>query len=91
MYSDRMLPSKINSLHEVASLVQWFFYEKNVNFHPDTPVEDYINRQTREPSFMISESQQLNSLIDEAFLFCEKNGEDFYSIGFEIGRPLLLG
>ena len=51
--------------------------EMNLNFHPDTRAEEYINRTTLKPTFSKAEAKKLNHSINELFrLF----GDDVYRI-----------
>ena len=43
--------SHIKTVEDVNKFFDYLLEERRVNFHPDTPFEDYINVETREPSF----------------------------------------
>lgn len=54
--------------------------QRKLTFHPDTPFEDYINIETREPSFTKEEVETYNRLMEESFSICESEGIDIYEI-----------
>lgn len=67
--------------------VQKFFMElknEDLNFHPDTPFEDYINIDTGLPIYTDAEVTKRNVLLEQAFDVCDKIGSDIYEIGFNI-------
>lgn len=68
-------------LTEVISYLGWAF-------HPDDPITNYVRRDTGEPSYTQEESKRLDSLMDEAFDFCEKQGVDIYDLSMEISKEL---
>lgn len=50
---------------------------RSLNFHPDTPAEEYINRKTHKPTFTKTEAKLLNKSLNDLFLIF---GEDVYKI-----------
>ena len=68
-------------LTEVISFLGWAF-------HPDDPMTDYVRRDTGEPSYSLEEAERLDSLMDEAFDFCEQHGVDIYELSMEISKEL---
>jgi len=68
-------------LTEVISFLGWAF-------HPDDPMTDYVRRDTGEPSYSPEEAERLDSLMDEAFDFCEQHGVDIYELSMEISKEL---
>ena len=68
-------------LTEVISFLGWAF-------HPDDPMTDYVRRDTGEPSYSPEEAERLDSLMDEAFDFCEQHGVDIYELSMEISKDL---
>lgn len=73
--------SHITSTKEVEKFFDHLLEERKLNFHPDTPFEDYINIETREPSFTQEEAETYNRLMEESFSICETEGVDIYEIG----------
>lgn len=68
-------------LTEVISYLGWAF-------HPDDPMTDYVRRDTGEPSYSPEEAKRLDSLMNEAFNFCDKRGIDIYELSMEICKRL---
>ena len=73
----------ITDMDHVFEFSHYLVYDLELNFHPDTPFEDYICLSTHEPSFSPSEAQTGNRLMEECFDVCEKNHKDVYE---ETGR-----
>lgn len=68
-------------LTEVISYLGWAF-------HPDDSLTNYVRRDTGEPSYFPEEAERLDSLMDEAFDFCEQHGVDIYELSMEISKEL---
>lgn len=68
-------------LTEVISYLGWAF-------HPDDPKTDYVRRNTGKTSYSPEEAKRLDSLIDEAFVFCDKYGIDIYDLSMKISKKL---
>ena len=67
--------------------VKTFFEEllaEGLNFHPDDPFEDYINYETKEPTYTEEEAALRNNLLEQAFQVCENEGQDIYELCIEI-------
>ena len=67
--------------------VKTFFEEllsEGLNFHPDDLFEDYINYETKEPTYTEEEAVLRNHLLEQAFDVCEKQGHDIYELCIEI-------
>lgn len=75
--------SHITSVEEVESFFDYLTEERKVNFHPDDSFDDYINYETKEPTFTKKETALFVRLMDESFDVCEKNGMDIYKIGID--------
>lgn len=75
--------SHITTVKEVETFFDFLMEDRKVNFHPDTPFEDYICVETKEPSFTQEEVKLYNRLMDESFAVCEAEGVDIYGIGCE--------
>ena len=79
-------------IHEIKSVedVKKFFRQllaEDLNFHPDTPFEDYINGETKVDTYTKEEAALRNELLDQSFDVCEKSGEDIYEMCMEIFQP----
>ncbi len=57
---------------------------EDLNFHPDDQFEDYINYETKAPTYSEDESRLRNSLLYQSFDVCEKEGVDIYEMCIEI-------
>lgn len=68
----------ITTISQVQDFAHYLVYELGVNFHPDTPFEDYITLTTHKPSFSTSEARIGNRLMEECFNVCESNNKDVY-------------
>ena len=78
--------TEINDIEDVKI----FFMElldEDLNFHPDTPFEDYINCETRQDTYTAEEAVTRNKLMDACFEVCENNGVDIYELAIEIFQP----
>ena len=67
--------------------VKTFFEEllsEGLNFHPDDQFEDYINYETKEPTYTEEEAALRNNLLEQAFQVCENEGQDIYELCIEI-------
>lgn len=72
---------------ETIEHVNTFFEEllvEGLNFHPDDPFEDYINYETKEPTYTEEEAAVRNNLLEQAFQVCENEGQDIYELCIEI-------
>jgi len=67
--------------------VKTFFNDllaESLNFQPDDRFEDYINYETKEPTYTEEEAMLRNRLLEQAFDVCEKEGQDIYELCIEI-------
>jgi len=74
--------TKIESIDDVRNFFKQLLNE-DLNFHPDTPFEDYIDLQTKKPCFSKEEAEMRNKLMDDCFVVCEQDGVDIYEIAME--------
>lgn len=77
------MTEKIETIEDVTT----FFLqlkEEDLNFHPDTPFEDYVNIETNERIYTDEESQIRNKLLDDCFTICDDADVDIYELGMEI-------
>lgn len=80
--------TNINNIEEVHTFFKQLLAE-DLNFHPDTPFDDYINCETRLPTYTDEQVKQRDKLLDECFNVCERYGADIYEIAIEIFQPFL--
>lgn len=69
--------TKIESIKDV----ELFFNElldNEINFHPDSDFNDFINLETLEATFTAEEAEILNSLMDDCFRICQNDGEKYH-------------
>lgn len=71
----------IQEIKTIKDVKTWFthlFYEEHLNFHPDTPFEDYINGDTRQNTYSKEEAELRNRLVNKCFEICQLAGTDIY-------------
>ncbi len=76
----------IEEINSVAH-VQTFFNEllaEDLNFHPDSDFTDYINGETRLPTYTKEEAELRNQLLKQAFAACENESADIYDLCIDI-------
>ncbi len=81
----------ISSLNDVNNFLTDCINVLNLNFHPDDPFEDYINLETKEPTFTKEQAEKLNTINDNCFKECERLGVDYYGLGFDITNHKMGG
>ena len=59
--------------------------EEDLNFHPDTPFEDYINLNTNEPTYSKEDATLRNNLLEQAFSLGNRIGVDTHELMCEYG------
>ena len=67
--------------------VQTFFKEllaEDLNFHPDDDFSNYINGETRLPTYTKEEAELRNYLLDQAFEVCDNEWTDIYELCVDI-------
>jgi len=73
----------IETIEDVKDFFRQLLSE-GLNFHPDTPFEDYINGETRLDTYSLEEAKLRNELLDECFTVCDKFNADIYEIANEV-------
>ena len=68
---------QIKTTKDVVAFAKQLIKE-GMNFHCDTDFNDYINLETKEPSYTKEEADLRNELMNQCFSVCEKNGVDVY-------------
>lgn len=74
---------KINTVEHVKIFFTQLL-DESLNFHPDTPFEDYINGETRLDTYTIEEAAIRNKLLEQSFYVCEAFNIDIYELCMEI-------
>lgn len=77
---------QIKTIEDVKTFFQQLLAE-DLNFHPDTPFEDYINGETRHPTYTYVEADIRNKLMEQCFDVCDEVNIDIYEIANEIFPP----
>jgi hypothetical protein len=62
--------AKIETIDDVKTFFRQLLAE-DLNFHPDTPFEDYINCETELDAYIKEEAEIRNKLLDESFDVCD--------------------
>lgn len=66
--------------------------ELGLGFHPDTPFEEYIFKNSAVPvlsCFTNKEARKLNKALEKCFDVCRQLDLDIYELGMEIMQPLM--
>ena len=74
--------NKILTLEDVKQFAKELTSE-GLSFHPDDDFHEYINLETKAPSYSKEDADLRNKLMDECFEVCEKEGVDIYAIMLE--------
>jgi hypothetical protein len=77
---------EIKTIDDVKTFFQQLLAE-DLNFHPDTPFEDYIHCETRRATYSTDEAEERNRLMDDCFDVCDSVNTDIYEIANEIFPP----
>jgi hypothetical protein len=79
----------INEIKTIDDVKAFFrqLLDEDLNFHPDTPFEDYIHGETRKPTYSIAEAAIRNKLMEQSFDVCEEVNIDIYEIANKIFPP----
>lgn len=56
---------------------------EGLSFHPDDDFHDYINLETKEPTYSEEEAGLRNKLMDKCFEICEQEDVDIYTLMME--------
>ncbi|RZL20460.1 MAG: hypothetical protein EOO89_00020 [Pedobacter sp.] len=75
--------TSITTIEDVQTLIKQLLSE-GLNFHPDTPFEDYINRETGQPTYTKLEANTKETMLNQCFEMCNKLHYDIYDIATEI-------
>jgi hypothetical protein len=77
---------KLKTEKDVRKFFLYLLNVKGLNFHPDTPFDDYIHINTKgqNPFFTQEEASRLDLMMEKAFLICEYDGLDIYEIALDV-------
>ncbi|MFP5436583.1 MAG: hypothetical protein ACLGH8_02225 [Bacteroidia bacterium] len=71
--------AQINSIGDVLVFFQ-SLYSEGVSAHPDDDFNDYINYETKEPTYTPNEATLRNELMDRSFKVCDEYHVDIYDL-----------
>lgn len=76
----------INTMADVRCFFYFLMVEMDLghSFHPDTPIEDYVNNQTGEPTFEPRFAFELQRQLEKCFHVCRLKKADIYELGVEL-------
>ena len=76
----------INTMADVRCFFYFLMVEMDLghSFHPDTPIEDYVNLETGAPTFEPTIAEALQNRLTECFVVCSTLGADIYELGVEL-------
>jgi len=76
----------MKSIHTISDVENFFsdlLLKESLNFHPDEDFKNYINVETRLPSYSPEDAESRNRLMEACFEVCEKEGVEIYEIGLQ--------
>lgn len=76
---------QINTLKDIETFVNLLVNEEKLNFHPDTPFEDYVYIKSGKLVYSSQEAQHRNRLLNQAFELGNKLGVDTHELMCEEG------
>ncbi len=76
------------SINTMADVRCFFYYlihemELGAGFHPDTPMGDYVNRDSKQPTFTPDQATRLQLQMDQCYHVCYTTNNDIYEQGVE--------
>lgn len=74
---------EIQTIEDVKEFFQCLLAE-DLNFHPDTDFNDYINGQTRLSTYSPEEAALRNDLLIQTFIVGDQSNIDIYELCCEI-------
>lgn len=74
---------KIEHQWQVRVFFQHLMEKEALNFHPDTPFNDYIHGETKQPLYHEEQATFRDKLMEQCFDFCTASALDIYEIANE--------
>ena len=71
---------KIEIPGDVAKFFFWLVFERSIDIHPDDPIDQYINLETKEPTFTLEEALYYERVRQKCFDVCMRHEVDIYGI-----------
>lgn len=75
--------TKIETTDDVKAFAKQLIAE-GVSFHPDDDFNDYVNFKEKKPCYTNEEADLRNTLMNNCFEVCEKEGVDIYAVMLEV-------
>jgi hypothetical protein len=82
--------TSINTIEDVKQFVRILMEEENLNFHPDTPFEDYVFADSGKPNYTATEAKLRDQRLRDCFAFGERNGLNVHELICNYGSELLF-
>lgn len=76
----KMIRDKDDVKHFISDLI----YKYGINFHPDTDFTEYINLETKQPTFTHEQALELNDILSKAHIICYHQNCDLYQMSQNI-------
>lgn len=70
----------ISNINDVREFAKHLTFKEELNFHPDEDFCNYINYETKQPSYTQEEIKIRNKAMNKCFEICEKENVDIYDI-----------
>lgn len=74
---------EIKTVEDVKTFFNKLLAEE-LNFHPDDDFANYINYETKVPTYTEEEAVLRNRLLTQSFEICEREATDIYEVCIEI-------
>lgn len=78
-------PINIKTEADIKAFFIWLVDDQYLNFHPDTPFENYVDYDTGKRVYSDEAAVLLNALMDRCF----EIKEDVYEIGLEVFKEYM--
>lgn len=75
----------INTMADVRCFFYYLIHEMELGagFHPDTPMSDYVNTESKQPTFSPAQALKLQLQMDQCYHVCYTTNNDIYEQGVE--------
>jgi len=80
----------INTIADVRCFFYFLMVEMELggSFHPDTPIQDYVNAESGKDTFEPDIAETLQDRLTECFVVCSTLGADIYELGLKLAQRL---
>lgn len=76
------MESRIITIEDVKNFFAQLVKE-DLNFHPDTPFEEYVCLETNKPTYSDKSAKLRNEMLAACFEVCEKKNIDIYELAMD--------